>query len=218
MSGSTRALMAELIGSFVLLFLGGLSIIAGQGDLVVLAFGFGLALFAGLYAFGEVSGGHYNPAVSLAMLIDKRIDSSQFVQYVIAQAGGAVLAGVALLAASSKATVAGTATRIGPGVSTGAAFFLELIGTAIFVAVILKVTRSDGNTTTVMLAIALTLVGIHLAMAPLSGASVNPARSLGSALVGNTWSDFWIYIVGPGFGAGFGWVLYRLTDSGDFSR
>lgn len=216
MPESTRALVAEFLGSFVLLFIGGLSILASQGDLIVLSFGFGLALLAGLYAFGEVSGGHFNPAVSLGVFLDNRMTSSQLAQYVVAQVGGAVVAGVALLAASSQDAVAATATV--PGTDAGGAFLLELIGTAIFVAVILKVTKSEANATTVMMAIALTLVAIHLAMAPISGASVNPARTLGSALIGNQWTDFWIFIVGPGLGAGLGWVLYRAVDSGDFSR
>lgn len=218
MPESTRAFVAEFLGSFTLLAVGGLSIIASGGDLVALSLGFGLALLAGLYAFGEVSGGHYNPAVSLAMLIDNRLTTSQFIQYIVAQTAGASLAGVVLLAASNQDTVAGTVTRINPAVSTGGAFLLELVATAVFVAVILKVTRSEGNAGTVMLSIALTLVAIHLALATLTGASVNPARSFGSALVGAEFADFWLYIVAPLLGAGFGWVLYRLTDSGNFAR
>ena len=81
MDKSMRALLAEFFSAFVLLFFGGLSILSSGGDLIVIGFGFGLALLAGLYAFGEVSGGHFNPAVSLGAYLDKRIDSGTMIAY-----------------------------------------------------------------------------------------------------------------------------------------
>jgi aquaporin Z len=213
-----------------LVFIGGLAILAGGGGgaaladgrggaagLVVLSFGFGLALLGGLYAFGEISGGHFNPAVSLGALIDKRIDLGTFMTYVVAQSGGAVLAGVAIMAASSQAAVASTATAPGATTSASGAFFLEIILTAIFVGVILKVTTSGEYGRTAFLAISLTLVAIHLSSANLSGASVNPARSLASALVGGTWNDFWIYVTAPFIGAAIGWLLFKAitTETGE---
>ncbi|KAA3637879.1 MAG: aquaporin, partial [Armatimonadetes bacterium] len=108
----TRKLVAELLGSYVLLAFGGFAIFAangvgevipGQGSpLIVIALGFGLALLVGLYAFGEVSGGHFNPAVSLGALIDQRLDLGTFVMYAIAQVSGAILAGLTLAAAISQ--------------------------------------------------------------------------------------------------------------------
>jgi aquaporin Z len=217
MPDNMRRLVAEFLGTFGLLFVGGLAILAATrtgGGLVVIALGFGLALLISLYAFGEVSGGHYNPAVSLGALLDGRIDVVTFALYVVAQVAGAVVAGLALLAASSQDEVAATATVPGAGVGAGTAFLLETLLTALFVAVILKVTASGGMGSTAFLAIPLTLVAIHLAAVPLTGASVNPARTLGSAIVGNTYTDVWVYLTAPLLGAVIGWVLSRLVTSG----
>jgi len=217
MSDSTRTWIAEILGTFILVFGGGLAILSvGGGDVVAIAFGFGLSLLIALYAFGEISGGHFNPAVSLAALLDGRISVETFIQYVVAQSGGAVLAGVAILAASSRESVASTATTPG-AVSAGEAFLLELLLTAFFVAVILKVTTSDKFSNSAFGAISFSYVAIHLAALPLSGASVNPARTLGSALVGSEFTDFWVYVTAPFIGAALGWVFYRAitTESGE---
>ncbi len=217
MSQPARALIAELLGSFTLLFVGGLSIIvtltfaSDVSAIAVLSFGFGLALLAGLYAFGEVSGGHFNPAVSLGALLDGRLDPTRFVQYVLAQIAGALLAGVALVAASNSDLVGLTATVPGDGVGAGRAFLIEVILTAVFVAVILKVTTSDLMGPSAFLAISLTLVVIHLGGAPLSGASVNPARTLGSAILGVNYESIWVYLTAPFVGAVLGWVFFAAV-------
>lgn len=223
MPEDVRRMVAEFLGTFGLLFIGGLGIFAAigtgegrlvPGGLVVIALGFGLALLVSLYAFGEVSGGHYNPAVSLGALLDGRIGVATFVRYLLAQIAGAVVAGLALLLAASQDEVAATATVPGAGVGAGTAFLLETLLTALFVAVILKVTTSGTMGPTAFLAIPLTLAGIHLAAVPLTGASVNPARSLGSAIVGNNYTDVWVYLTAPFLGAVLGWLLYRLVTSG----
>lgn len=216
----TRKLVAELLGTYVLLLFGGFAIFAAtnpagpQGtSVLVIAFGFGLALLVGLYAFGEVSGGHFNPAVSLGALIDKRIDVSTFVSYVIAQFAGAALAGWSLVYAISSDFVATTATvpNAALAVADWDAFLLEVVATAFFVAVILKVTMSDMFGKTAFLGISLTLVAIHIALVPLTGSSVNPARSFGSALAGGEWTSFWVYLIGPLVGAFIGWAFYKLV-------
>lgn len=212
-----RRLAAEFLGTFVLLFVGGLAIFSAArtgGGLVAIALGFSLGLLAALYAFGEVSGGHFNPAVSLGALLDGRIDIVTFALYLVAQVVGAVVAGLALLSASSQDEVAATATVPGAGVGAGTAFMLELLLTAFFVAVILRVTTSDTMGPTAFLAIPLTLVAIHFAAVPLSGASVNPARTLGSAIVGDNYTDVWVYLTAPFLGAVLGWALYRLVTAG----
>jgi aquaporin Z len=213
----TRKLVAEMFGTFVLLGIGGFAILNAdlgqQPRLLFAALGFGLALLAALYAFGEVSGGHFNPAVSLGALIDGRIDVSTFVMYVVAQVAGAVLAGLALLGATTQDFVASTATRpnAAAGVSAWDAFFIEILLTAVFVAVILKATESSASGPTVFLAIALTLVVLHLAGVNLTGTSVNPARSLGSAIVGAETSDLWIYVTAPFIGSFIGWAMFKLV-------
>ena len=209
MESQTRTYIAELLGTFTLVFIGSLSILAAiaasQPLVIVAALGFGLALLAGLYAFGEISGGHFNPAVSLAMFLNGRLDAGSLVRYTIAQFAGAILASLAVLAAFGQDDVAATTTTAS---ASWDAFWLELIMTAIFVCVILQSSRSQRVFGTAVIAIPLTLVAIHLAAIPTSGSSVNPARSLGPALVGNEWSDFWIYLTAPLIGASIGAAIH----------
>jgi aquaporin Z len=216
-----RRWLAEALGTYVLVVIGSLAILSAVGGgasgaaVVAIGLGFGLALLAGLYAFGEVSGGHFNPAVSLAMLVDGRISVSDFIGYVIAQVAGAVLASVTVLAASNDAAVEGTVTALGSGVEAWEGFLIEAVATAIFLAVILKVTTSQSSGRTAFLGISLTLVAIHLATIPFTGTSVNPARSLGPALVGGVGADLWLYIVAPLVGAVVGWVLYKAVTTAE---
>jgi aquaporin Z len=205
-----RILLAELLGTFALVFIGSLSILAAvalDAPLQVgVALGFGLALLAGLYAFGELSGGHFNPAVSLALFMSRRLSGADLIGYWIAQLAGAILASVAVWVSFSRDDVASTVT--GTANSTAwEGLWLEVLLTALFVAVILQSTRSERVRGTALLAIPLTLVAVHLAAIPFSGSSVNPARSLGPALVGNEWGDFWIYVVGPLLGGAIAAVV-----------
>ena len=134
---------AELLGTFILVFVGTTAIAAaaraGEPVLLLVPFAFGLALLAGLYAFGEVSGGHFNPAVSLGVFLDRRLTITDLFGYWISQFAGAILASLVLLLATSKHEVASTATV--PS-SNGTAFVMEVVFTAIFVAVILQATTS----------------------------------------------------------------------------
>ncbi len=212
---SARKLLAELLGTYVLVLVGATAILASLtsynlADVVLIAFGFGLALLAGLYAFGEISGGHFNPAVSLAALLDGRMGVALMFQYWVAQVVGGILAGFTIRAVSSKEAVAQTATTFST-LEVWEAFLLEATFTAIFVLVILKVTSSPGQSSTVFLAISLTLVAIHLALVPFTGASVNPARSLGSDVAGGVWDDQWVYMVAPLVGAVVGWAIHKAA-------
>jgi aquaporin Z len=209
---------AEVLGTFTLVFVGMLSILSAnilQAPIqVAVAFGFGLALLAGLYAFGEISGGHYNPAVSLGLFLDRRLPASDLIAYWIAQFVGAVLAALAVLAAFDQDAVASTATMPGVASSAWDAFWIELLLTTIFVLVILQSTRSERIRGTALLAIPLTLVAAHLAAIPISGASLNPARTFGPALVGNTWDDIWIYFLAPPLGAVIAAAIDRYLRRG----
>jgi aquaporin Z len=211
-----RKYTAELLGTFVLVFGGTTAILAaGLSDarLVIIAFAFGLALLGGLYAFGEVSGGHYNPAVSLAMFLDGRMTSAHLVRYWAAQFAGAILASLVLLIATSRLAVKATATV--PGVEgDGTAFLMEIVFTAIFVLVILQASVSERFGGTALVAIPLTLVTVHLAAIPFSGASVNPARTFGPDLVGWRWTGIWIYLIGPPLGAVIAVAIHRYVRGG----
>jgi aquaporin Z len=215
-----RRLFAELLGTYVLVLGGTTAILSATASgattrTVPIALAFGLALIAGLYAFGEVSGGHFNPAVSLAMLIHGKIDAMTTVGYWIAQVVGGTLASLTLLAVSSQDAVASTETMLGSGVEVWEGFLMEVVFTAIFLLVILKTTSSAMLAKTAFLGIGLTLTAIHLCLIPFTGTSVNPARSLGPAIVGGVWTDQWIYVVAPLVGAALGWAIHQIVASHD---
>lgn len=202
--------LAELIGTFILVFGGSLAILSMQGadspaKIIGIGLGFGLALLAGIWIFGHLSGAHFNPAVTLAFLADKRMTLSDAIGYWIAQLAGALVASLAVMVASSRREVALTATGYS---DLSTAIVVEIALTAIFVWTILAVVRQGGNHAP--LAIALVLVGVHVSGIPFSGASVNPARSFGPAVVGGTVSQLAVYIYAPLIGALVAWALYRL--------
>jgi aquaporin Z len=204
--------LAETIGTYILVGIGSMGILAvgaTQGPLVVaVAFAFGLALLAAIYAVGDISGGHFNPAVTLAAFLDKRVDMTDLVGYWIGQLVGALLASLTVLAVAEQAGVQGTYTRLGAGVEAWEGFLVEAVLTAIFVLVILVATKKAVATAGV--AISLTLVAVHLAAIPFTGSSVNPARSFAPGVIGNDAPDLWVYIVAPLVGAVIAWALYRL--------
>lgn len=204
--------LAEAVGTFVLVFVGSMSILAVQGTagpvMAVVPLGFGLALLAGIYAVGHVSGGHFNPAVTLAMWLDKRTSASDLIGYWVAQVVGGVVAGAVLLLATDRDKVAGTNTYPGAGVGDGTAFMVEFVLTLIFVLVILASTKRAPAVAGIV--IPLTLTAVHLAGIPFSGSSVNPARTLGPALVSDVDSSLWIYLVAPLAGAAIAWVFWRM--------
>jgi aquaporin Z len=202
--------LAEFLGTFILVFFGSMGILAvggatGAAEILAIAFAFGLALYAGIWALGHVSGGHFNPAVTLGMLLDRRTSIGDAIGYWIAQFAGAGVASLVILAADSKEAVAATVTTYSSQ-STG--ILMEIILTTVFVWVILSVTKRGGNHAPA--AIGLTLVGVHLAGIPHSGASVNPARSFGPAVVSGSVAELWVYIVFPLVGGLVAWALYRL--------
>jgi aquaporin Z len=213
----TRKYLAELIGTFLFLTIGYASVAAfgaaGVSGLVVVPFAFPLGLLAAIFAFGHISGGHFNPAVTVAMLLDKRIVAMDAAGYIVAQALGAIGAAALVLVVAGQASVAAGVTKPGGGVTDIGALILEIVLTAGFVVVILTSTKRAPLLAP--LAIPLTLVAIHFASAPLSGASVNPVRSLGSALVGGDLTGLWIYIVAPIVGAAVGWAVFRVVDGGE---
>jgi aquaporin Z len=213
---STRKYLAELLGTFLFLTLGYSSVAAfgaaGVSGLLVVPFAFPLGLLAAIFAFGHISGGHFNPAVTIAMALDRRTRPMDAVGYIVAQAIGAIGAAAVVLIVAGQASVAAGVTKPGGGVTDVGALILETLLTAGFVAVILTSTKRAPALAP--LAIPLTLVAIHFASAPLSGASVNPVRSLGSALVGGDLTGLWIYIVAPIVGSVIGWAVFRTVDGG----
>ncbi len=211
-----RKFAAELLGSFLFFSIGYLSVAAfgaaGASGLLVVPFSFGLGLLAAIFAFGHISGGHFNPAVTVAMVLDGRTTPVEAVGYIVSQVIGAIAAGALVVVAVNQDAVAAGVTKPGGGVTDIGALIIETVATAGFIAVILASTRR--TPALAALAIPLTLVAIHFATASLTGASVNPARSLGSALMGADLAAIWIYIVAPVVGAALGWVAWKFVDGG----
>lgn len=213
----TRKYLAELVGTFLFLTIGYASVAAigaaGATGLLVVPFSFGFGLLAAIFAVGHISGGHFNPAVTVAAVLDKRIEVTDAVGYILAQVVGAIAAAAVIVVVAGQGAVAAGVTKPGGGISDIGALILEIVLTAGFVLVILVSTKRAAGLAP--LAIPLTLVAIHFASASLSGASVNPARSIGSALLGADLAALWIYLVGPIVGALGGWALFRVLDEPD---
>lgn len=221
--------VAEFIGTFALVLIGcGTAVIAGMGsgptavDVLGIAAAFGLALVAMAYGIGQVSGCHINPAVSFGVLAAGRMTPADFVLYVVAQILGAIAgAAVLYLILSGKASgwIGGLGQNgWGPGYlgeyGLVAAFVFEVVGTFLFLVCILGVTQRGAPVGLAGLAIGLTLVAIHLIGINITGTSVNPARSLGPALVGagtnpTALSQVWLFIVAPLIGAGLAGYLFK---------
>jgi len=215
MSLAYRKYAAELLGTFLFMTIGYASVAAfgaasSVSGLLVVPFSFGFGLLAAIFAFGHVSGGHFNPAVTVGAVLDKRTPAMEGVGYIVAQVVGALGAAVAVMVIAGQGAVAAGVTKPGGGLTDIQALLLETLLTAGFVAVIMASTKRAAAVAG--LVIPLTLVAIHFASATLSGASVNPARSIGSAVVGGDLAAIWIYLVGPVVGAILGWLAFRIVD------
>ena len=211
-----RKYLAELVGTFILVVVGSMKIVAAGAMsvpvLVVVPFGFGLGLLAAIQSAGYVSGGHFNPAVTIGALLDRRIDVMNAIGYIVAQVVGAIAASGVILLIANQDAVRATASAY-PGDRMIQAFAVEVLLTAIFLLVILTVTKRAPNHAA--FAIPLTLMVVHFAGIPFSGASVNPARSLAPALVGGSIDqNIIVWIAGPIVGAVLGWAVYRALEDG----
>lgn len=216
--------IAEFIGTFTLVLFGcGAAVLAG-GDigLTGISFAFGLALVGMAYGIGPISGCHINPAVTLGVVAAGRMPLTEAVPYMVAQvAGGIAGAFVLMLIASGKADYSLAENGLGQnGWGAGylgeyaltAAFIFEVIATFLFLVVILGVTSSTGGTPALAgLGIGLTLVVIHLVGINVTGVSVNPARSIGPAVIvgGTAFTQLWLFIVAPIIGAIAAGLLFR---------
>ena len=215
---NARKYLAELLGTFLFFAIGLTSVQAvrtlGQDAaplMVVVPLGFGFGLLAAIFTFGHISGGHFNPAVSVAMVVDRRMPAMVAAGYIVAQVIGAIGAACLVLVLFDQAAVAATTTHPNNGFDDIKALVLETVLTAGFLLVILSSTKHASSLAA--LAIPLTLIAIHLAAVPFTGSSVNPARSIGPALVGGDLNNLWIYIVGPTLGGIIGALLYRAANN-----
>ena len=232
MTSNTKKWSAEFLGTFWLTLGGcGSAVLAaafpnvGIGLLGV-SLAFGLTVVTGAYAFGPISGGHFNPAVSIGLVVGRRFAAADLPGYLLAQVLGAVAAsGVLYTIVSGKADfqgVGGFATNgygvLSPGgFSMAAVLVCEVVMTAIFLLVILGATARRAAGGFGGLAIGLCLTLIHLVSIPVSNTSVNPARSTGPALFAQTAAlgDLWLFWVAPIGGAVLGALIYRVVLADD---
>ncbi len=209
-----RRAAAEGLAAFALVFAGCGAVVtnATQQDAlgaVGVSLVFGLVIMAMIYATGHLSGAHINPAVTIAFTLTRHFPVRDAVAYIAAQLAGATAAALVLLAAWSDKPAQLGATV--PTVATGTALLYEVILTALLMFVIIAVatdTRAVGAAAA--LAIGGTVGLDALFGGPITGASMNPARSFGPALASGTWTDFWIYVTGPIAGAALGAFAYQL--------
>jgi aquaporin Z len=238
---ASQRYLAEFLGTFLLLLFGDgaavLSLSLWQGSLpldpnariVLISASFGIAVVGGAYAFGEISGAHFNPAVTLSMALSRRMPLRDVGPYLVAQVAGAFVGvltvlGVAYGSAGSwaDAQMSGIGSQGYAGAppyhfAVGAVFLLELALTFLFVLVIQRVTRPEsGARNLAPLAIGLTLLVTNLVAIPVDGASINPARSFAPAVLAQIWSgtgwaiqQVWLFWVAPILGG----LLASLVDS-----
>jgi MIP family channel proteins len=202
------------LAAFALVFAGRGAIIANARyddalGTVGIAFVFGLVIMAMVYATGHLSGAHINPAVTIAFAAARHFPSREAAAYIAAQLAGATLAALLLLAVwPDQPAELGTTV---PSVGAGSALVYEVVLTAVLMFVIVAVatdTRAVGQLAA--LAIGGTVALDALWGGPISGASMNPARSFGPALAAGEWGDFWIYVAGPVLGAALGAFAYQV--------
>lgn len=218
--------LAELFGTFTLVFIGVGSIVAGGfgADLPLgqlgIGLSFGLAVTAMAYTVGPVSGAHLNPAVTLGVWLAGRMEAKDVLPYFVAQIIGATIAAAFIyLAATGRAQGYDiAASGLGQnswdpveGFGVGSVFLIEVLATFVFVAVILGVTHPRQATILAGLVIGTTLAILHFAFIPISGNSVNPARSIGPALFAGqaALGQLWLYILAPLIGGALAGLLAR---------
>jgi aquaporin NIP len=216
-----RRALAEGIAAFALVFAGCGAVVAnavygGTLGSVGIALVFGLVIMVMIYAIGHLSGAHINPAVTLAFTLTRHFPPREAAAYVAAQVAGAVAAALVLLAIwpSEPAQLGATIPTIG----AGSAFVYEAILTAFLMFVIMAVatdTRAVGAAAAI--AIGGTIGLDALFGGPVTGASMNPARSLGPALAAWEWHDIWIYVAAPPVGAALGGLAYQLVRGSPYT-
>ncbi|MBR3112328.1 MAG: MIP family channel protein [Methanobrevibacter sp.] len=222
--------VSELIGTMVLVLFGcGSAAIAGQMlGIVGIALAFGLSIVAMAYVIGDISGCHINPAVSIGMWIDGRLETKDLLAYIVFQCIGAII-GIALLAViiNSAPSFGGyMATGLGQngfgsassvGLGAVGAIVVEIILTFVFVFTVLGVTKKAENATVAGIVMGLTYAFVHIMGIPLTGTSANPARSLAPALFlgGQALQQVWVFILAPVVGAVIAGLVYKGLTSED---
>ncbi len=240
----TKKFIAELIGTFFLVFFGtgsavvtlliddgvnhgaaGIGLLGGLGDWLAIGLAFGLTVMACIYLFGKISGAHLNPAVTIGLLVSKNISLIDSVYYIVAQAIGAVLGSLLLFVClGAPAVTIGGLGATAPGLSVGyiPAMIAECIGTFFLMLVVMGVAvdkKADPGVAGI--SIGMTVAAVIIVLGAFTGASINPARTFGPYLMdtllggANLWGFFPIYLVGPIVGAILAALVYTYLAKGN---
>src|SRR5215204_676190 len=206
-----RNAVAEAIGIFTLVFVGVLAV-ANEGDLTGAALAQGLAIAVMVAALGHVSGGHFNPAITLGLFLGRKIDLPMAIVYWVAQLfGGLVAALVVALATSTEVVEIGTPT-LGEGIGAGWGIVLEIVATFFLVLVVFgTVVDRRAPASVYPFAIGLTITAAILAIGPYTGGALNPARAFGPALIGGEWGGVAAWLIGPLIGAVLAWAVHEYV-------
>ncbi len=214
-----RSIAAEAIATFLFVFIGlgaiGALRVAGSGEvdgdfILIVGLAHGLGIMLGVATVAHISGAHLNPAVTVAMWITGKIGVVQGAAYVVAQVVGAAAAAALILGILGIDDIGVHAVNTTALESNFEALLLEGVLSFILVFTIFAVaTDKRGPATIAPLAIGLVVAADHFVAIPLTGASMNPARSFGPALIGGEWADHWIYWIGPIVGGGLGAATYH---------
>jgi len=216
--------IAEFIGTAILVFMGcGSAVflgVAANGGHLAVALAFGLSIVATAYVIGGISGCHINPAVSLAMFLVKKLSAPDLVSYIIAQIIGAIIGALLLRFLVSTTGLTDQTGGLGSNgyanIGPWAGLLVEIILTFIFVFTILGVTSKPAFSNTAGLVIGLTLTFVHIVGIPLTGTSVNPARSIGPALFAGSFTpilQLWVFIIGPLAGAALAAYTFKALET-----
>jgi aquaporin TIP len=211
--------VAEFIGTFTLIFIGGGAGIVSHSDIVAVALANGLAIGIMVSNLGHISGGHFNPSITLGFVATRRIKLRLAAAYWFFQLLGAICAAFLLRYFFTKIAVKVTAPAPSPNISDWKAFLLELILTFFLVWAVWATAVDERGAFKAIagLAIGLTITIDVFVGGPVTGAAMNPARAFGPELAGNTWTGWWIYWIGPFAGAiiaagGFEYLYLRPTE------
>lgn len=209
--------VAEFVGTFTLIFIGGGAGIVSGNDIVAVALANGLAIGIMVSNLGHISGGHFNPSITLGFLATRRITVRLAVTYWVAQLGGAIVAAAILRWLTKKPAFLGAVPHAG-GIGAGKGLVIEIILTFFLVWAVWATAVDPGGAfkSIAGLAIGLTITMDVFFGGPLTGAAMNPARAFGPELVGNFWGQGWIYWLGPIIGAlaaglAYDWLYLRPT-------
>lgn len=212
MNEEVKAALAELIGTFMLTFVGAGAASIGVASLEGVAFAHGLILIVIVFTFGHISGAHVNPAVTIGLWLGGNVKASRAVLYVVAQMIGGAIAGFAIgLLTANPGNYGQTLMSVG----LGQGLVLEVLLTFFLVSSVYQAAVYGKAGNLAPFAIGLTLAGSILIGGPLTGASLNPARSFGPALAGGGMVDYWPYAVGPIIGGLLAGLLHKSVFTGD---